>query len=364
MEFEKAIMAGTFDHFHPGHQAILNCAFAAAKYVFIGITSDAFVGQFKNLEQKYPLAIEKFADRQSSLVEFLREKQYFQRANVLPIEDKYDRSISDSTFEAIVVSPETEAVAREINQIRRKHGLIKLEIVLQPWILAEDGKPINSLRIRNGDIDRRGKLFTIPASWGVRILPQNLRQEFKKPSGELFPDGSKNHKEGVVEFAKRYLGGSPNRRSKPETGHSVFGGKKYQPKIIAVGDGTTAALISQGIFPDISIIDFKIKRIPVYKNIAELGLRDIKVHEKAVNAAGTINIDAFQKLNSLIKNEVSRVVLQIDGEDDLMALCACYLSPLNYLIVYGQPEEGIVVIEVTDEVKQKAKEQLEKFEKE
>jgi len=351
MKFEKAILAGTFDHFHPGHQAILNCAFAAAKYVFIGITSDAFVGQFKNLDQEYPLAIEKFADRQNSLVEFLREKQHLQRVSVLAIEDKYDRSISDSSFQAIVVSPETEAVAKEINQIRRKNKLIKLEIILQPWILAEDGKPINSFRIRSGEIDRRGKRFTIPTNWGVRILPEDLRQEFKKPIGELFPDGSKNHEEGVVEFAKRYLG----------AGFCVIGGKEYQPKIIAVGDAVTAALINLGIFPDISIVDFKIRRIPVYKNVAELGLRDIKVHEKAVNAAGTINIDAFQKLNSLIKNEVRRAVLQIDGEDDLLTLCACYLSPLNYLIVYGQPDAGIVVIEVTEAIKQKARNQLKQF---
>lgn len=368
MKYEKAILGGTFDHFHRGHQAILNRAFTTAKYIYIGIAGDEFVGQVKSLAEKFPLSLQKFESRQNSVIDFLQTHDFLQRATIVKIEDKYDISISETTYEAIVVSPETEPVGREINLIRLKNGLPELQIELVPWVMAADAKPINSFRIRGGEIDRDGKLFDIKNDWGVRFLPEKLRKKLKKPMGEFFPDETAppagGHEQGVAEFAKKYLG----------AGFCIIGAQEFRPKIIAVGDAVNNALLNQNIQPDISIIDLKIKRIPVYKNAADLGFRDIKVHKYAKNAAGTVNIEAFQMLNSLIRSEAKPTILQIEGEDDLLALVACYLSPLNYLIVYGQPAsidasqggpgEGVVAIEVDEEIKQRAREMLSQFEKE
>ncbi len=353
MRYEKAILGGTFDHFHLGHQAVLLRVFSISKHVYIGISSDDFVGQTKNLATKFPLSLEKYAVRQNSVVGFLRQKGFLQRSTIVKIEDRYDISITESSYQAIMVSPETKSVANEINQKRKVRGLSELNIELVPWVLADDGRPINSYRIRSGEIDRQGKLFEFPRDWKVRILPDTLRQELKKPLGELFAEISANYQSGVLEFVQKYV----------RAGFCVIGGKKFQPKIIAVGDAISRELLNIDVIPDISIVDLKIKRIPVYKNITEIGFRDIKVHKFAKNPAGTINLSACKTLSQLIKYEANPAVLQIVGEDDLMALAACYLSPLNYLVVYGQPDAGVVAILVSEEIKQKARAMLNKFEK-
>ncbi|HOP09469.1 MAG TPA: DUF359 domain-containing protein, partial [Candidatus Methanofastidiosa archaeon] len=41
----------------------------------------------------------------------------------------------------------------------------------------------------------------------------------------------------------------------------------------------------------------------------------------------------------------------IDGEEDLATLPAIFFAPEGAIVVYGQPDEGIVIVNVTDEKK-------------
>jgi len=62
-------------------------------------------------------------------------------------------------MEGIVVSEETEPGAEEINRRRVKLGKRPLLIVVFKMILAQDGKPISSTRIRRQEVDRLGRLI-------------------------------------------------------------------------------------------------------------------------------------------------------------------------------------------------------------
>ena len=75
------------------------------------------------------------------------------------MEDPYGTTIYDSDFDAIVVSEETEPTAVEINKIRVSKDMNPLDIVVVSFVLAYDGTPISSTRIRRGEINKNGDII-------------------------------------------------------------------------------------------------------------------------------------------------------------------------------------------------------------
>ena len=70
----------------------------------------------------------------------------------------------------------------------------------------------------------------------------------------------------------------------------------------------------------------------------------------AVNQAGTVDPSAWSALGKAVILK-SRVSVIVEGEEDLLVLPLISLTPIGSLIVYGQPREGMVVVEVTKEIK-------------
>lgn len=357
MKYKRVTVGGTFDHFHLGHKKLLDTAFEAGEAVWVGVTSEAYISTVDPKTAKNSALIESYTTRRESVEDYLREKGLSGRAKVMSIDDRFGTTLTDETLEAIIVSPETELVATEINLLRAQKNWPALEVIVVPWVLARDGAPIHSERIRKGEIDRAGNVWELPKDWGVRKLPTSLRRELKKPFGELLVDSSKNHEDAIKKFVNKFL---RVQSSQPKVDHPLDEKFKVQ-SLITVGDAVTDALVKEGVTPDVSIVDLKIQRKPVYKTIEELGLRNIKVIKKVKSPAGTVSFTDFSILRSLIRNEAKPNVLQIEGEDDLFTLLALLLAPLGSLIVYGQPNEGIVVIEVNEEHKHIAQAYLEKF---
>lgn len=330
MKYKNITAGGTFDRFHKGHRELLEKAFAVGKTVWLGITTTAYLSTLPIGTAKLPSRMQTYEERQNSVKGFLQRKRLLGRVKILPIDDKFGTTLADENLEAIVVSPETELVATEINLLRAQKNWPALEVVVVPWVTSEDGKPINSARIRAGEIDREGNLYRLPSDWGVRQLPDDLRQRFKQPLGKPIS----------------YLSFLSDLRGR---------------QLITVGDVVTKNLLEARVVPDISIVDLKVARKQVYKNVQELGFREIKVFRRAENTAGTLHYEAYKALLGLIRHEAKPAVLQIEGEEDLLALFAIYLAPLESLIVYGQPNEGMVVVEVTEEKKEEARRYLERF---
>ena len=51
----------------------------------------------------------------------------------------------------------------------------------------------------------------------------------------------------------------------------------------------------------------------------------------------------------------------VEGEEDLLTLPSVAFSPLGSIVFYGQPNEGLVVIQVDDHIKNKSLEILKKI---
>jgi pantetheine-phosphate adenylyltransferase len=147
-KYHKVAVGGTFDKFHRGHQLLVKTAFQVGEQVLIGVTSDKFGGIKGEIE---PCDV-----RMSNLNQLLKERSNY---IISRLDDPYGVTIDDESVDAIVVSPETEPTAFKINDIRRERGMKPLDIITISMVLADDGKPISSTRIRRGEIDQVGTVI-------------------------------------------------------------------------------------------------------------------------------------------------------------------------------------------------------------
>ena len=149
--YRKVAVGGTFDKFHYGHRRLIDIAFEIGHYVVIGVTSNEFGGVKGKIE---PCNV-----RMSNLRSLLEKKH--QNYDIQELNDPFGTTIIDETIDAIVVSEETEPTAFKINKIRKENGMKPLDIVTIGMVLADDGIPISSTRIRKGEIDKMGTIIRV-----------------------------------------------------------------------------------------------------------------------------------------------------------------------------------------------------------
>lgn len=151
--YETAALGGTFDEIHVGHVALLNAAFRISKEVLIGVTSDEFAARLGKEG-----CVARFEERVRELESVLEKHGWLPRAKIVEINDPYGPVLSDLSIKALVTGPLVLERAEEAVNLRTSKGLSPIPLEVSPLVLASDGKPVNSTRIRRGEIDRRGVL--------------------------------------------------------------------------------------------------------------------------------------------------------------------------------------------------------------
>ena len=123
-------------------------------------------------------------------------------------------------------------------------------------------------------------------------------------------------------------------------------------KIITVGDTTTEKLVSLGYIPDISVVDGKEKRIKKHK-IFEYPTDKILHFE---NKPGELDEQIIAEILQLTQSKLeSKIQFIIEGEEDLVALPFLMFSPDDWVICYGQPYHGLVIVHVNEDSRSRAK---------
>jgi GTP-dependent dephospho-CoA kinase len=126
---------------------------------------------------------------------------------------------------------------------------------------------------------------------------------------------------------------------------------KKSYKIVTVGDTTTQKFIEFGYIPDLSIIDHKEKRTIKSNNI-EFQV-DKVIH--CENRQGELNIQVIDLIKKITSIKFNKIQIIIEGEEDMIALPLFMHSPNKWTIFYGQPNEGLVVVEMNNERRKRAK---------
>jgi len=125
--------------------------------------------------------------------------------------------------------------------------------------------------------------------------------------------------------------------------------KEKPAMIISVGDVVSENMAKHGILTNLAIIDNRVMRHPRKPVMLRVN-QTIQVK----NPSGTITDEAWLAVKEALKQK-QLVKIVVDGEEDLLALVALLHAPLNALVVYGQPYEGIVAVKVTLQKRQKAR---------
>lgn len=155
MKYNKVVVGGTFDCFHNGHKALLMKAFELGDRVTVGVCSD----KMQELLLKDCVGIQPLAMRMWSVLDFLHTEGLLGRTEIVILSDPFGPAVADREAQAVVVSPDTSGRAEKLNEMRASNGLPPLDIVEVPFVLAEDGKPISSIRIRYGEMNTHGKIL-------------------------------------------------------------------------------------------------------------------------------------------------------------------------------------------------------------
>ncbi len=120
--------------------------------------------------------------------------------------------------------------------------------------------------------------------------------------------------------------------------------------IICVGDATTFALIEQGIIPDVAIVDGQAQRKPIAETMRSRISSSYALTLHARNPAGHLSKEAEETVALALKNARethSCVLIEIEGEEDLLFLPALLHAPEGAFVLYGQPHQGMVMVKAT-----------------
>ena len=154
-------------------------------------------------------------------------------------------------------------------------------------------------------------------------LPESLREQLNTPLGNLIKDKDVNRE-------------------------NILNKISLESIVITVGDKTTENIINLGITPQIQVIDGLEKRyernIPINKTI--------RTNLTCKNPPSEITEESMQTLQKAFSCE-QPVRIIVEGEEDLLVIPACIFAPENSVVMYGQPNEGLVIIHITPEIRAK-----------
>ncbi len=163
-------------------------------------------------------------------------------------------------------------------------------------------------------------------------LPNSIREQLKIPIGILLPEKDAT-KENILKHISK----------------NSF--------VITVGDRTTEKMIDFGLIPSLQIIDSQEKRVKREMPMGGIVSTELICDNPAAEITEQ-SIDVIKKA-FLAKPPVR---ITVNGEEDLLVIPVCIWAPENSVVMYGQPNEGLVIVQITPEIRNKTQRFLDSME--
>ena len=149
-------------------------------------------------------------------------------------------------------------------------------------------------------------------------LNRDIIIELKKPLGKLYP----NFEDAIDRI-------------------------KSSKFLISVGDATFSNLIEHKLYPNLAIIDNLVQRKNYNHNV---------IHTENIlktnNPAGYITDNLWETIGEALRlcGNGECYVIEVVGEEDLAVLPCILMASEDTTILYGQPNEGLVILNVSDTI--------------
>jgi len=314
-QYQAIGMGGTFDHFHVGHQHFLEFASSLAEKIVVGITSPQLSAHKIAADQ-----IEAFDLRWKAVSTFLTQQEI--SFELFELNDTYGPTLQDSSVEAVAVTEQTVSGGSEINHKRQELGLPELPVHVCTMLRDANGELISSTRIRRGKINRAGFTYASLIKDGF-VFSQEQSNAFKPAQGPVVLDVN------------------PMKLTTPT---------------FVVGDIVSETFLKHGWPVSLYVFDQKTLRQD-YSSVSLQQLMDTTPVTALTNPAGQITKELTAWLSTycdqLSSQQASTTILNIEGEEDLATVAAVLLAPLGARVYYGQPNQGMVELEITETLKEK-----------
>jgi uncharacterized protein (UPF0218 family)/phosphopantetheine adenylyltransferase len=323
----KTFALNLFDRLHLGHEVMIDRLVEMPQPI-AGVTSGELVGKGLQLEKLIqPLEhrvtrVEEYLVK-TKLDDIVEVEQFTKHEDLLAIKEQV-------TFMMYEGPCCTEIQSGALKKRKKTLGFRDRIEFLKP-VRADDGDKIASARIRLGQIDRSGRRLK-GTDEPARLLQFEGRSMLTSPKGDVFHTKEGLPQKRVVERIERE---SPS-------------------LVITVGDVTTATILEEGFTPQVMIVDGITKRGGYEKKFS--AEREFFIY----NPAAAIYPEAWSTIGTAIDN-VESTLIKVDGEEDLLGFPAVLLAPEGSVILYGQPDIGIVWIPVNRENQKLARELLDQM---
>ncbi len=297
-------LGGTFDHFHAGHEYFLQCAGALSEHLVVGVSTPALLTQ-----KIFPEQVEAYEVRAQAVRDFLHKQKI--EHTVVPLNTIEGPAVTSDEIEAIVLTPDTRRGGERINQLRQEAGKSPLSLEEVSIVAGGSSSAISSSSIRAGTHDRTGFAYAELFSQTIQLTDEQ-REGMRQVLGEIVDQPDPTDR-------TRYL----------------------------VGDSTLRRFLAQDERYDMGILDGKEQRVTYHPLVIDHTAIDLVV----VNPPGQITPMLARGILLALRQHL--IYIFVDGEEDLAAVVLLMLLPLGSSIYYGQPHEGLVRWEVTEDAKAK-----------